>query len=1050
MIKQRICAAALALGLLVTTSVPAFAATTTETSAMQAIRALGIMTGDSNGNLQLDRTVTRAEFTKMLTEASTYRDSIGQNGSGYSLFKDVKSTYWASEYIKTALDAKWVTGYTDGTFRPENPITLEEACTAALRLLGYDTATLSGSFPTAQLSKASSLGLRDHISVAQGGLMTRRDCMYLFYDLMTADNSEGKVYATTLGYTLNTAGELDYTALIAKDLKGPYTADNGNVSLPFSTPTEVYRDGVLSTLAAVQPYDVYYYNTTLKTVYVYIDQVTGTYTSATPSAASPTSVTVAGQTYEIESADAEYKLSTAGQFATGDVVTLLLGMDGKVADAVSPNLVTAEDTNMAAIVSDGLEGPYTVTANGMEKLPFAASEAKIYKDGKPSDLSEVAQYNVYYYNSSLKMIYVYDERVTGAYAAATPGEASPTSVTVSGKDYTIESSQAAYQLSSLGAFSVGDVVTLLLGMDGKVADVVSAEVLSADDANMVEAVAEGLKGPYIVGQTGMELPFALTEAQIYKNGEASSLSDVSTYDVYYYNSNLKLVYVYDERETGTYTAAKPGVASPTSVTVGGTDYDIESNQAAYQLSSLGPFAIGDVVTLLLGRDNTIAGVVSAAELSADELDSLEIVSGGLEGPYTVAANYSTSGTSSSTSNGMEKLPFALEDATVYKNGKASSASAVEPYDIYYYNETLKLVYLYDERASGTYTSATPNITAPESVVVGGNTYQLGSADARYKLSSLGGSALGDSVTLLFGKDGTVVDVITGQSVQAVYYGVVQATDRVVDDVKLRDTTLKTEVQVACTDGTVRSFHTNVDDSFTVGRLVEVTISGGTTSIKHVGNKTLTGKVNSAATRLGNLTLADDLEIIDVGSDGTFVPINRNRLAGCTLTSSEVGYYSLNTDGEIDRLILNDATGDTWHYGYLMFATEKSDGETLTVQYTYVMDGETKTIKPETAYGVKGGNGLAVRYDTDGAIKTFKTIASTRLTGLTSLTAQAENKTYKLADAVQVYLRREGVYYPATLSDVINGGYTLVGYYDNFGCSAGGRIRVIIAYPDTTS
>ncbi len=37
-------------------------------------------------------------------------------------------------------------GYTDGTFRPDNAVTLEEACTAVLKLLGYKMTDLNGAF----------------------------------------------------------------------------------------------------------------------------------------------------------------------------------------------------------------------------------------------------------------------------------------------------------------------------------------------------------------------------------------------------------------------------------------------------------------------------------------------------------------------------------------------------------------------------------------------------------------------------------------------------------------------------------------------------------------------------------------------------------------------------------------------------------------------------------------------------------------------------------------------------------------------------------------
>ena len=39
--------------------------------------------------------------------------------------------------MRIAVQQGWINGYTDGTFRPDNTVTLEEACTAALKLLGY-------------------------------------------------------------------------------------------------------------------------------------------------------------------------------------------------------------------------------------------------------------------------------------------------------------------------------------------------------------------------------------------------------------------------------------------------------------------------------------------------------------------------------------------------------------------------------------------------------------------------------------------------------------------------------------------------------------------------------------------------------------------------------------------------------------------------------------------------------------------------------------------------------------------------------------------------
>ena len=332
--KKRILSLLAALALALSLAAPAALAADGDTM-LETIRVLGILSGDENGNLNLSAPVTRAEFTKMMTAASVYKDSVGTGTA--SLFTDVKSGHWAGGYIKLAVEQGWFTGYVDGSFRPDNTITLEEACTALLRLLGYDASTLAGSFPDAQLSKAKAVGLLDDLSAVQGQTLTRQDCVTLFYNLLTAQNSTGTVYGTTLGYTV-TNGEVDYATLVSSDTKGPYvsTGTSAAIDLPFGTDNiTVYRNGSLSDLSALSWYDVYYYNENLRTVWIYSDRVTGTLTAVSPSRTAPTSVTVAGASYTIGTSTATYKLSSQGGFAGGDTVTLLLGMNGEVVDVVT-------------------------------------------------------------------------------------------------------------------------------------------------------------------------------------------------------------------------------------------------------------------------------------------------------------------------------------------------------------------------------------------------------------------------------------------------------------------------------------------------------------------------------------------------------------------------------------------------------------------------------------------------------------------------------------------------------------------------------------------
>ena len=102
---------------------------------INVIKLFEIANGDENGNMNYDKEVTRAEFVKMAINASTNKEAAANIKLNISLFPDVKNSYWGSGYISVAVNNGLVTGYSDGTFKPNNAVTLEEAVTIVLRLL---------------------------------------------------------------------------------------------------------------------------------------------------------------------------------------------------------------------------------------------------------------------------------------------------------------------------------------------------------------------------------------------------------------------------------------------------------------------------------------------------------------------------------------------------------------------------------------------------------------------------------------------------------------------------------------------------------------------------------------------------------------------------------------------------------------------------------------------------------------------------------------------------------------------------------------------------
>ena len=299
-------------------------------TAVQTAVTLGGLTSDQTANLAAP--LTRGALTKLMVAFSAYRESAKTQGSTGTLFSDVSSGSAYAPYVRIAVQQGWISGYTDGSFRPDNAVTLEEACTAVLKLLGYDVTTLSGTFPAAQLNKANELGLRDNLTKTQGEGMTLEDGAVLLYNALTATTAEGKVYASLLGFTVNN-GVVDVSSILLSNVKGPFVAGLGT-QLPFA-PTAVYRNDTVTTDATLNAYDVYYYNETAQTVWIYTRKAAGRITAVSPSANAPTSVTVAGTEYTIASSSVAAQLSALNGGGVGQVVTLLLGMNDEAVSVLT-------------------------------------------------------------------------------------------------------------------------------------------------------------------------------------------------------------------------------------------------------------------------------------------------------------------------------------------------------------------------------------------------------------------------------------------------------------------------------------------------------------------------------------------------------------------------------------------------------------------------------------------------------------------------------------------------------------------------------------------
>ena len=471
------------------------------------------------------------------------------------------------------------------------------------------------------------------------------------------------------------------------------------------------------------------------------------------------------------------------------------------------------------------------------------------------------------------------------------------------------------------------------------------------------------------------------------------------------------------------------------------------------------------------------------------------------------------------SDGNTQLPFAPE--AVYRNEEAAASAELRQYDVYYYNENARTLWIYDVKAAGRITAVAPSAAAPTSVTVAGVEYAIGTSEAASALSSLNGGGVGQVVTLLLGMDDEVVRVLTGAEADQVFYGVVQSSARSLTETNGAD--VLQQVTVACTDGVTRTVNVDKSLSFPAGWLVEIMVDENGESIRTLGEKQTAGTFSADGAALGDTPLAADVEILDTTGEGMAGTVRPSRLAGVTLAGDDVRYYTTNENGEIDRLVLDNVTGDLWTYGVLDdtrnltdAAAAALDGGTGTAEsgsagslssladsilpstseilygiidgsilssfwesltsspssiaswvlgaaadstsgplssvlgwlskgasYVCIIDGENATLNTAVKYPVVAG-GIAVGRNVSGEVTSMRQLAPVLLDGLGAASATSNGVRYETADEMQVYLWYKGQYFATTLSQVDPEHYYLIGWRDAMGCAAGGRIRVLVA------
>ncbi len=159
--------------MILSTVMPAFAAST-DTYGLDCeeevarLQALKVVTGYEDGSFKPENTITRAEMAVILCKMVGIDEvTCNENKSVPSKFSDVAVNEWYTGYINVAAGKGFLSGFPDGTFRPNDQLTMNQVLTLCVNALGRgEYVATMGAWPANYITEATKLGLLDGVKTS--------------------------------------------------------------------------------------------------------------------------------------------------------------------------------------------------------------------------------------------------------------------------------------------------------------------------------------------------------------------------------------------------------------------------------------------------------------------------------------------------------------------------------------------------------------------------------------------------------------------------------------------------------------------------------------------------------------------------------------------------------------------------------------------------------------------------------------------------------------------------------------------------------------------
>ena len=429
----------------------------TTAMAVESLRLLGVLDGYGDGTFRPGTVLTRAQFCKMAVYALNGSGELGRYRT-VTVFPDVKPSHWAAAYINMAAKGKdIISGYADGRFHPDRTVTVGQAVTILMRMLGYKDEDIGGIWPDSYMAEAATIGLTEGVSTNGSAGLTRAQAARLFLNLLRTQTKEGgTTFASTLGQTVQ-------GVLLSADTEG------GEGRLRLSTGTYTLTEGKASNGMLNGMKGTLIVDSKSGRALTFVPEDLGSSKTVVLASAKATEMTdTSGNTYTVKSDTQVFQNGEASSWGeaytwlnAGTSVTLYLDAAGNV-DYVFVG--GGGNATSAVIVYE--KG----STAGFASLAGGATGYTIYKNGVRASSGDMRKYDVATYSAVTNSIRVSDTRITGYYEDCSPNPSEPSKITVLGHEFNVLPSA----MQTVSKFRPGDQITLLLTEDNQVAGAVEA------------------------------------------------------------------------------------------------------------------------------------------------------------------------------------------------------------------------------------------------------------------------------------------------------------------------------------------------------------------------------------------------------------------------------------------------------------------------------------------------------------------------------------------------------------------------------------------------